>query len=346
MSLSDCPLRAVLKIRWAGVDNPGGVTRQASGEEPLEPTETQSAGPDLTRVMGSRLPHEVAFVAAAVALLVTAGVGLALGTHAYTWPLVSLLGAVSAGGAVAWVVDRQRRGILQELERWQSEREEAWRRAEFELVSTQRDLIDSLSGLVESRSNETANHTVRVGHAAAMLASLAGMDLMESELLRLAVPMHDIGKVGISDAILKKRGKLDPDEFEIMKTHTAIGYKLLARFHRPVLDVAAAVAHEHHEKWDGSGYPRGLRGEEISIYGRIVAIVDVYDALTSNRVYRGAMAGDGALDILRAGRGAHFDPELLDVFLEHADRFALLAEAYADPAPAGAAESAPAVHAS
>jgi response regulator RpfG family c-di-GMP phosphodiesterase len=144
--------------------------------------------------------------------------------------------------------------------------------------------------------------------------------------------MHDIGKVGIADAILKKQGKLEADEFEIMKTHTHIGHRLLSRFHRPVLDIAAAVAHEHHEKWDGSGYPRGLTGEEISIYGRIVAIVDVYDALTSNRVYRQAMTSDEVLGILGQGRGTHFDPELLDVFLAHADRFALLAEAYADPA--------------
>jgi putative two-component system response regulator len=299
----------------------------------LEKDTPAIASPDLSKVMGSRLPHEVAFIAAAVALLVTAAVGVVLGGHPYTWPLVSLFGALSAGGAVAWVVDRQRREIVCEIARWQADREDAWRREEFELVATQRDLIDSLCGLVESRSNETAMHTVRVGHAAAMLASLADLDLMESELLRLAAPMHDIGKVGIADSILKKQGKLEADEYEVMKTHTTIGHRLLSRFHRPVLDVSAAVAYEHHEKWDGSGYPRGLSGQEISVYGRIVAIVDVYDALTSNRVYRQAMSNDEVLDILRKGRGSHFDPDLLDVFLEHADRFALLAEAYADPLP-------------
>lgn len=291
--------------------------------------------------MGTHRPHVVGFVAAAVALVVTAAVGVVLSGHSYTWPLVSLFGAVSAGGAVALVVERQRREIWNVVQRWEAEREDAWRREEVELISAQRELIDSLSGLVESRSNETAMHTVRVGHAAATLGSLAGLDLMESELLRLAVPMHDIGKVGIPDEILKKRGKLEPDEFEIMKTHTSIGHRLLSRFHRPVLDVAAAVAHEHHERWDGAGYPRGLRGEEISIYGRIVAIVDVYDALTSNRVYRKAMSTEEVLDILRAGRGAHFDPDLLDVFLEHADRFTLLAEAFADPQPPTSDEPTP-----
>ncbi len=303
----------------------------------MAPDQPPSATPDLTRVKDGRLPHEAGFVAAAVALLVTAAVGVGLGGRAYTWPLVSLFGSLSAGGAVAWVVERQRREVLIAVERWQAEREEAWRNEERALIAAQRDLIDSLSGLVESRSNETANHTVRVGHAAAMLATLAGLDLMESERLRLAVPMHDIGKVGIADAILKKQGKLDADEFETMKSHTLIGHKLLARFRQPVLDMAAAVAHEHHEKWDGSGYPRGLRGEEISVHGRIVAIVDVYDALTSNRIYRQAMSGDEVLDLMRKGRGTHFDPELLDIFLAHADRFALLAEAYADtdlPTPA------------
>jgi HD-GYP domain-containing protein (c-di-GMP phosphodiesterase class II) len=306
----------------------------------LEHDTPSAISPDLSRVMGSRLPHEIAFAAAGVALVVTAVVGLALGSRPYTWPVVSLFGALSAGGAVAWFVDRQRREIMQEIASWQSGREEAWRREEFELVATQRDLIDSLAGLVESRSNETAMHTVRVGHSAAMLASLADLDLMDSELLRLAAPMHDIGKVGIADAILKKQGKLEADEYATMKTHTTIGYKLLSRFHRPVLDISAAVAYEHHEKWDGSGYPRGLRGEEISIYGRIVAIVDVYDALTSNRVYRQAMSSEEVLDILRQGRGTHFDPELLDVFLDHAERFALLAEAYADPAPQADGEAA------
>ncbi len=298
---------------------------------------------DLTRVMGTRLPHEAGFVAAAVVLLVTAAIGGTLGGRAYTWPLVSLVGALGAGGAVAWVVARQRREVLDTIACWQAEREDAWRREEREIVAAQRDLIDSLSGLVETRSNETALHTVRVGHAAAMLATLAGLDLLESERLRLAVPMHDIGKVGISDAILQKQGKLDAEEYEIMKSHTTIGHRLLARFHQPVLDIAAAVALEHHERWDGSGYPQGLHGEEISIYGRIVAIVDVYDALTSHRIYRQAMSSAAVLDLLRQGRGSHFDPALLDVFLAHADRFALLVEAYADATPAAADTPASAV---
>jgi hypothetical protein len=154
----------------------------------VEHETTRTLTPDLTRVLGARLPHETGLVAAAVVLLVTAAVGGALGSRSFTWPLVSLCGAASAGGAVAWVVSRQRREILDEVGRWQTEREDAWRQEEREIVTSQRDLIDSLSGLVESRSNETAMHTVRVGHAAAMLASLAGLDLMESELLRLPCP--------------------------------------------------------------------------------------------------------------------------------------------------------------
>jgi putative two-component system response regulator len=307
----------------------------------VEPAAIPTPAPDPTTLAGARLPHESGVFAAAVVLLVTAAASAAFGGRASTWPLVAVCAAVSAGGAVAWVVGRHRRRVRLEIARWQAEREEVWRREEREIVASQRDLIDSLSGLVETRSNETAMHTVRVGHAAAMLATLAGVDLMESELLRLAVPMHDIGKVGIADAILEKRGKLEADEYEIMKTHTTIGHRLLSRFRRPVLDVAAAVAYEHHEKWDGSGYPRGARGEEISVYGRIVAIVDVYDALTSDRVYRQAMSGDEVLGIMRQGRGSHFDPDLLDVFLAHANRFALLAEAYADSSPMGAGDPAP-----
>jgi response regulator RpfG family c-di-GMP phosphodiesterase len=205
---------------------------------------------------------------------------------------------------------------------------------EREIVDTQAELIKTLGLVVEGRSHETANHTVRVGHAAALLARLAGLGDEKAELLRNAAPMHDVGKIGIPDAILNKPGRYEPAEFAVMKAHAELGFSILNHSERPLLKAAAIVAHEHHEKWDGSGYPRGLRGEQIHVYGRIVAIADVFDALTCHRVYRRAMDPRSALALMREGRGAHFDPSLFDIFEKHLDQFIALQERYADePAP-------------
>jgi response regulator RpfG family c-di-GMP phosphodiesterase len=288
----------------------------------LEPTAAAAA---------QRRTWPLGLVAVLAVLAVAGGIGFALRRTEWAWPAATLLAAAVSGGLVHLLVRRQRRIASETLAQWQCERDAAWRREQVEFMATQRDLIATLSGVVESRSFETANHTERVGHGAALLASLAGVDLLEAELLRLAAPMHDLGKIAIDDHVLKKAGKLDPAEYEVMKTHTAIGSELLSRLKRPVLEVAAVVALEHHEKWDGTGYPRGLCGEEISVYGRIVAIVDVFDALTSNRVYRKAMDLEDALGILRQGRGTHFDPTLLDTFITYVDRFTLLTQTYADP---------------
>ncbi|MDO9695729.1 MAG: HD domain-containing protein, partial [Candidatus Latescibacteria bacterium] len=187
---------------------------------------------------------------------------------------------------------------------------------EEEIVRTQHDLIEALCVVVEGRSQETASHTVRVGQTSAMLAHLAGLGTEQVELLRQAAPMHDLGKIAIPDAILNKPGKLTDEEYRLMQTHASVGHRILDQSDRALLKAAAIVAHDHHERWDGRGYPRGLRGESIHVFGRIVSICDVFDALTSDRVYRPAMPMSKALAIMKEGRGTQFDPRLLDLFLD------------------------------
>jgi putative two-component system response regulator len=180
------------------------------------------------------------------------------------------------------------------------------------------------------RDEETGAHIKRTGWYSELLATTIGWDGERVEQIRLAAPMHDIGKIAIPDSILCKRGKLTPDEFATMQTHAQIGATLLVGSQSPVLRMAHEIALSHHEHWDGSGYPSGLRGTEIPEAARIVAIVDVYDALTHDRVYRPALPEQQVLTILRAGRGTHFDPELLDAFLSLLPEMRVIAEALTD----------------
>lgn len=201
---------------------------------------------------------------------------------------------------------------------------------EKEVLETQKEIIHTLGDVVESRSAETANHTLRVGDMSYRLAVFSGLDKDEAELLRMAAPMHDIGKIGIPDSILNKPGKLTTEEYEIIKTHAAIGYGILSKSDRLILKAAAIVAHEHHERWDGTGYPRGMRGEGIHIFGRIVSLVDVFDALYSDRVYRPAMPLDKVLGIITDGRGSQFEPRLVDIFLDNFPEFLNVLQKYQD----------------
>jgi HD-GYP domain-containing protein (c-di-GMP phosphodiesterase class II) len=204
--------------------------------------------------------------------------------------------------------------------------QEETRAKEREVIATQSEVIHTLGEVVESRSHETGNHIDRVALGAEMLARLAGLPASECEMIRLAAPMHDVGKIGIPDAVLNKKGKLTDAEFDLMKSHTEIGHKILSRSHRPLMKVAANIARQHHERWDGRGYPDGLSGEDIHIHGRLVAVVDVFDALTSDRCYRPAMRLDEALKIMADGRGTQFDPRLLDLFFANMDEFSQLME--------------------
>ena len=204
------------------------------------------------------------------------------------------------------------------------------RAREKEIVETQKEVVITLGQVVESRSLETANHTVRVGDMSHELAILAGLDPDEAELIRMASPMHDVGKIGIPDRILNKPGKLTDEEYRLMQTHAEIGHRILDKSDRTILKAAAIIAYEHHEKWDGTGYPRGIKGEEIHIYGRIVSLVDVFDAVSCDRVYRQAMPLDKVLDIIKSERSKHFDPTLVDIFLDNLNRFLAIRDRYQD----------------
>ncbi|RCW41184.1 HD domain-containing phosphohydrolase [Paenibacillus prosopidis] len=185
-----------------------------------------------------------------------------------------------------------------------------------EIIETQKEIIVAMGEIGESRSKETGNHVKRVAQYSYILALGLGMSNTEAELLRSASPMHDIGKVAIPDAILQKPGKLTDEEYAIMKTHSDIGHHLLRNSKRQLMQAASIVALHHHEKWDGTGYPRGLKGEDIHIYGRITAVADVFDALGSERVYKAAWKLDRILALLEGERGRHFDPKVVDVFFE------------------------------
>jgi PAS domain S-box-containing protein len=189
------------------------------------------------------------------------------------------------------------------------------RQAIAELDAAQVETVHRLSRAVEFRDEDTGAHISRISSLAARTARSAGLAPERCELIERSSPLHDVGKVAIPDKVLLKPGPLTPTERSVMETHSEIGHRLLRDSDSAVLQLAATIALTHHERYDGSGYPHGLTGEDIPVEGRIVAIADVFDALTSDRVYRPAMTVDQALRILRDGRGAHFDPALLDVFL-------------------------------
>ena len=201
---------------------------------------------------------------------------------------------------------------------------------EKEIEDTQKEVVFKMGAIGETRSKETGNHVKRVAEYSKILALEYGLSESDAEVLKQASPMHDIGKVGIPDNILKKPGRLDKDEIEIMKTHSKLGYEMLKGSSRPLLKVAAILAHEHHEKWDGSGYPRGLKGEEINIYGRITAIADVFDALGSNRCYKEAWEDERVYELFRKQRGKHFDPKLVDIFFDKLPLFLEIRDKFKD----------------
>ena len=202
--------------------------------------------------------------------------------------------------------------------------------AEQEIINTQKDVVYTMGAIGESRSKETGNHVKRVAIYSEILALKYGLSKEDAELLKLASPMHDIGKVGIKDEILNKPGKLTADEFKIMKTHSTLGYNMLKNSDKEILKTAAIVAHQHHEKWDGSGYPKKLKGEDIHIFGRITAVADVFDALGSERVYKKAWPLEKIFELFKEERGKHFDPVLVDLFFKHFEEFNKIREKYQD----------------
>ncbi len=199
-----------------------------------------------------------------------------------------------------------------------------------ELNDTQKEIIYKMGEVGESRSQETGNHVKRVAEYSRLLALLSGLGEKNANLLYTASPMHDIGKVAIPDSILKKPGKLTDEEWIVMRTHSEIGYKILKGSNRPILKAAAIVAYRHHEKWDGSGYPNGIKGEDIHIFGRITALADVFDALGSDRCYKKAWDLEKILKLFKEQKGKHFDPKLVDLFLDNLDKFLLIRDKFQD----------------
>lgn len=190
-----------------------------------------------------------------------------------------------------------------------------------EIVDTQKEVIFTLGELVDTRSKGMANHVRRVAEFSRLLALKAGLREEEAELLKLASPMHDVGKIGIPDSILNKPGALSDDEYCYIKSHSQIGFEILKNSKREILKAATIVAQQHHERWDGSGYPQGLKGEQIHIFGRITGLADVFDALTHNRIYKKAWPIQFVIDYFKDNRGKYFDPRLVDLFIQHIDEF-------------------------
>lgn len=184
-----------------------------------------------------------------------------------------------------------------------------------ELRQTRLQIIRRLGLAAEYKDNETGMHVIRMSYISRVLAQAFGFSEVEVENLFNAAPMHDIGKIGTPDAILLKKGALDPEEWAVMRNHSQIGADILGEHPSELLKMAYNVALTHHEKWDGSGYPRGLKGDEIPIEGRIVALADVFDALTSERPYKSAWSVEATLELLHRESGKHFDPELVELFM-------------------------------
>jgi len=218
----------------------------------------------------------------------------------------------------------------EELEGLVLERTKKLRLADIEIRNSREETIVRLAKAAEFRDNETAQHTLRMGHYCAILATKAGLAKEFCESIRTASPLHDVGKIGIPDTILLKPGALTKEEFDIIKTHSEIGYRILSGSDSELLNLGASIAYTHHEKVDGTGYPQGLAGEDIPIEGRIAAICDVFDALTSDRVYKAAMSTEKAIHILREGRGNHFDPKLHDFFIDCLDEILVLKAKFVD----------------
>jgi HD-GYP domain-containing protein (c-di-GMP phosphodiesterase class II)/methanogenic corrinoid protein MtbC1 len=253
-----------------------------------------------------RIVLPVLSIGAAAALLALAGTAVA--------PLAAAALLLLAGGlALGWSAGSELRS---ELERDIEDRSHELWHALAELEVAQAETVRKLSMAVEFRDEDTGAHIERIGRLSALLAEQVRMDERFCSRILHAAPLHDVGKVAIPDAVLLKPGPLTQEERAIVEAHAEEGYRLLARSSSSILELAATIALSHHERWDGSGYPRGLAREEIPLEGRIVAVTDVFDALTSDRVYRKAYPLDQAIALMREQRGRHFDPYLLDAFFE------------------------------
>ncbi len=195
---------------------------------------------------------------------------------------------------------------------------------------TQAEIVGRLFNALESRDGETGGHVHRIGLLSACMGKLLGWKNEYIEIIRSAAPLHDIGKIAVPDAVLRKPGKLTEEEFDIIKEHSSIGANLLSNSKNPIIMMGEVISHYHHENWDGTGYPSGLKATDIPIEARIVSIVDVYDALKSDRVYRPSLPEDKVISLLKEGSGKKFDPELLEIFLNNIEMMKEYVKDHAD----------------
>ncbi|MDA7816850.1 HD domain-containing protein [Sulfurimonas sp.] len=224
-------------------------------------------------------------------------------------------------------VKRQEKIMMQSDKRQQKEYDELQKKLaevealQKEIEATQKEVVFTMGAIGESRSKETGNHVKRVAEYSYLLAKYYGLPEKECEMLKQASPMHDIGKVAIPDSVLNKPGRFNDEERAIMDTHAELGYDMLNHSDRPLLRAASIVAYEHHEKWNGTGYPNKTAGKDIHIYGRITALADVFDALGSDRVYKEAWDDERIFNLFKEERAEHFDPQLIDIFFDNLDQF-------------------------
>src|SRR5687768_833425 len=290
------------------------------------------SGLQLVQHVLAEYPHMAAVMATGMDDATVANAAIQIGAYGYIMkPFTTnqvLFGVKNALSRRKLEIENSaQRETLEEIVR---ARTMALERSAKRLKLSREETVRRLSRAVEYRDEETGGHTERMSAYSAMLAGKLGVDV---ESIRIASPMHDVGKVALPDHILLRPGALTPDERREMERHTLIGYQILSGSGSALLELGATIALTHHEKWDGSGYPRQLAGNAIPLEGQVAAVADVFDALTSYRPYRRAFPIDEAVDIMRSERGRHFDPRLVDLFLENVDEVTELRERYT-PAPA------------
>jgi PAS domain S-box-containing protein len=270
----------------------------------LPPDELEIGSISFHRVLDERTPHERED---------TVKIGGELKTFkSIRFPLLDEGGEITAVGGISVDITAEREAV-----RLRDELTATQKKAIEELQLSRQETIEGLTKAIELHDSSTGEHVDRMAAIASFLAAQIGFDSDQVRLLRAAAPMHDVGKIGVSAEILCKPGPLTAEEREAMERHTVVGHKIFAHFESELSRIAASIALTHHERFDGSGYPQGLEGEEIPIEGRITAVADVFDALLTDRSYRSAFSMDDAVAVMRDGSGTQFDPEIVDALLDH-----------------------------
>jgi len=344
--VDDEPYITELLARWFTIEGFRCVTA-SSGEEALGLLAAETfdlvvsdismpgmTGIDLLKTIRNLWSDSAVLMATAITDRETAILALQLGAYGYS---IKPFDRNELMIHVANALERRR--VTRLMREYERDLEEKVRARTAQVRQREEQIIVRLLSASGYRDDETGAHSRRIGLYSAVMARELGWDAQAVDDIRIAAPMHDVGKIGIPDRVLQKPGKLTPEEFEIIKTHTLIGGTILDDPDIPLLRMAKEIALAHHEKWDGSGYPSGLSGEAIPETGRIVAVVDVYDALVNDRCYRPALPEEEALSILSDGRGKHFDPRMLDRFFGLLPQFRRIREEvreqHDDRGPAG-----------